>query len=94
MNRTDELMKQLAQIEKQKKQLNDSEDAIKQELFSMMQKKGISMLESVSIKVYMIGEQTRFKIDADKLKKAHPEIAAQYGKITNVKPFCKVRYLG
>ena len=90
----DDILKQLLELREEKQRIEKKEEKIKAELSAQMQKEGIFILENAKIKVQLIAAQTRHKIDTKRLKKEHPDIAAQYDMVTHMEPYCRVTKVG
>lgn len=79
-----DVIKAIADICTQKKQLDEQEKLMKKKLQEAMEQYGVKKFENDIISVTYVAPATRTSIDSDKLKKEHPEIVQQYSKTTNV----------
>lgn len=73
-----------------KKELDEQEKQLKQELVKAMETYGIKSFENDQIKMTYVAPTTRSSIDSTKLKKDHPDIVEQYSKTSNVSASVKV----
>lgn len=73
-----------------KKDLDEQEKQLKQELLKAMETYGVKSFETNLIKMTYVAPTTRSTIDSTKLKKDHPDIAEQYSKISNVSASVRV----
>ena len=67
-----------------KKELEDQEKQLKEQLVKAMEAYGIKSFENDLIKMTYVAPTTRSTIDSTKLKKDHPDIVQQYTKISDV----------
>lgn len=73
-----------------KKELEDQERQLKQDLAKAMEAYGIKSFENDLIKMTYVAPTTRTTIDSTKLKKDHPDIVQQYSKTSNVSASVRV----
>ncbi len=73
-----------------KKELEDQEKQLKQDLVKAMEAYGIKSFENDLIKMTYVAPTTRSTIDSTKLKKDHPDIVQQYSKTSNVSASVRV----
>ena len=78
------LMKNIAQLDKQKKILENQDKEVREALKKTMDEFGIKSFENDILKVTFVAETTRTSIDSEKLKKDYPEIAEKYSKTSKV----------
>lgn len=78
------LMKNIAQLDKQKKILENQDKEVREALKKTMDEFGIKSFENDILKVTFVAETTRSSIDSKKLQKELPEIAEKYSKTTKV----------
>lgn len=83
-------IKTIADIVIQKKELEDKEKSMKEQLQKSMEHYGIKSFDNDAIKVTYMAESVRNSVDSAKLKKNYPEIAAECNKTSNVKAFVKI----
>lgn len=67
-----------------KKQLDEQEKQLKQELVKAMETYGVKSFETDTIKMTYVAPTTRSTLDSTKLKKDHPDIVEQYTKTSDV----------
>lgn len=79
------VMRKIAELDIQKKQLEAQDKAVRQELQEAMDKYGIKKFENDILKVTYVEPTTRTSIDSARLKKELPAIAEKYTKISQVK---------
>ena len=73
-----------------KKDLDEQEKQLKQELLKAMETYGVKSFETDHIKMTYVAPTTRSTIDSTRLKKDHPDIVEQYSKISNVSASVRV----
>ena len=78
------LMKNIAELDKQKKALETQDKEVREALKKTMDEFGIKSFENDILKVTFVAETTRTSIDSAKLKKDYPEIAEKYSKTSKV----------
>lgn len=83
-NATPEAVRQITNLVVMKKQLEDQEKQLKEELTKAMEAYGVKSFENDQIKLVYVAPTTRSTIDSTKLKKDHPDLAQQYTKTSNV----------
>ncbi len=79
------VMRKIAELDIQKKQLEAQDKAVRQELQEAMDKYGIKKFENDILKVTYVEPTTRTSIDSARLKKELPAIAEKYTKTSQVK---------
>jgi predicted phage-related endonuclease len=79
------VMHEIAELDRQKKQLEAKDKAVRQELQEAMDKYGIKKFENDILKVTYVEPTTRTSIDSARLKKELPAIAEKYTKVSQVK---------
>lgn len=67
-----------------KKDLEEQEKVMKQKLLEAMETYGVKAFENDQIKLTYVAPTTRTAIDTARLKKDHPQIAADYSKTSEV----------
>jgi len=84
------VLKEIASIVTQKKQLEDQEKKLKDKLQEAMEKHGIKKFESDVLNITYVAPSTSTSIDSVKLKKKYPDIAEECSKTSNRKAYVKV----
>lgn len=84
------VLKEIANIVTQKKQLEDQEKKLKDKLQEAMEKHGIKKFESDVLNITYVAPSTSTSIDSAKLKKKYPDIAEECSKTSNRKAYVKV----
>lgn len=79
------VMREIAELDRMKKQLEVKDKAVRQELQEAMDKYGIKKFENDILKVTYVEPTTRTSIDSARLKKELPAIAEKYIKTSHVK---------
>ena len=79
------VMREIAELDRMKKQLEAKDKAVRQELQEAMDKYGVKKFENDILKVTYVEPTTRTTIDSKKLKEELPAIAEKYTKTTVVK---------
>lgn len=79
---------------RQKKELEDREKEVKATLLKAMETYGVKSFDNGFIKMTYVAPTTKTSIDSVKLKKAHPELVAQFTKTSNVSAYVKVELKG
>ena len=74
----------MADLLQVKKQLEEREKELKQELLEAMEKYGVKSFDTDLFRLTYVAPTTKTTIDSTKLKKEHPDIAEQYTKVSNV----------
>ena len=83
-NATPEVIQQITNLVLMKKQLEDQEKLLKDELTKAMEAYGVKSFENDQIKLVYVAPTTRSTIDSTKLKKDHPDLAERYTKVSKV----------
>lgn len=84
------VIKSISDIVTQKKDLEEKEKVMKEQLQIAMEQYGIKQFDADAIKITYVAESVRNSIDSAKLKKTYPDIAAECSKASNVKAFVKI----
>lgn len=79
------IMREIADLDRMKKQLEAKDKVVRQELQEAMDKYGVKKFENDILKVTYVEPTTRSTIDSKKLKEELPAIAEKYTKTTMVK---------
>lgn len=83
-------IQQITQIVKMKKQLDEQEKQLKEQLVKAMEAYDVKSFENDVIKMTYVAPTTRSTIDSTRLKKDHPDIAEAYTKVSNVSASVRV----
>lgn len=89
-----ETIGKITQLIKLKKQMDDQEKQLKEQLVKAMEAYGVKSFENDLIKMTYVAPTIRSSIDSTRLKKDHPDIVEQYTKTSNVAAFVKVELKG
>lgn len=73
-----------------KKDLDEQEKVLKQQLVEAMERYGVKSFENDQIKMLYVAPTVRSTIDSAKLKKEHPDLAERYTKTSNVSASVRV----
>lgn len=84
------IIKSISDIVTAKKALEDQEKTMKEKLQQAMEQYGVKSFDAGAVKMTYIEASTRNSIDSAKLKKNHPDIAAECAKSSPVKAYVKV----
>lgn len=84
------VIKVIADLTLQKKQIEDQEKAMREKLREAMEKYGVKSFETPEIKFTYVAPTTRTSIDSTKLKKDLPDVAAKYSKTSKVSASVKI----
>lgn len=87
-------IRDITDLIKLKKQLDDREKELKAKLAKAMETFGIKSFENDLIKMTYTAPTTRSSIDSTRLKKDHPDIAEQYAKVSAVSASVRVSLKG
>lgn len=79
-----EAIQKITNLVQMKKQLEDQEKLLKEQLLKAMETYDVKSFENENIKLVYVAPTTRSTLDSTRLKKDHPDIAQQYTKISNV----------
>lgn len=85
-----EAEKLIKEIEAEKSVAEERAKELREALMKAMEENGVKQFENDNIKITYVDPQQRKSIDSTRLKKDHPEIAAEYEKITNVKASLRI----
>lgn len=88
------VIKQIADICTAKKQLEEQEKVLKDKLKEAMEQFGVKSLDNDILKITYIAATTANSIDSAKLKKLHPDIAAECTKTSAKSAYIKVEVKG
>jgi vacuolar-type H+-ATPase subunit I/STV1 len=87
-------IRQITDLIKLKKQLDDQEKKLKATLTNAMERHGVKSFENDLIKMTYVAPTTRSTIDSTRLKKDHPALAEQYTKVSDVSASVRVSLKG
>ena len=79
-----EAIQKLTQLVVMKRQMEEQEKLLKEELLKAMETYGVKSFENEQIKLMYVAPTSRTTIDSTKLKKDHPDIAKEYTKTSAV----------
>lgn len=79
------IMREIAELDRQKKQLEAQDKVVRQQLQEAMDKYGVRKFENDILKITYVEPTTRSTIDSTRLKKELPAIAEKYSKVSQVK---------
>lgn len=80
----------LKSLEARKKELEAEETEIKEALIRKMEENGVKSIDNNLFKITYIDSYSKESIDTTRLKKEKPEIAAEYIKVSTVKPSVRI----
>ena len=80
----------ITQLIKMKKQMDEQEKQLKEQLVKAMEHFGVKSFENDQIKMTYVAPTTRSTIDSAGLKNDHPDIVAKYTKTSNVSASVRV----
>lgn len=83
-NATPEAIRTITNLVIVKKQLEDREKRLKEELVKAMERYGVKAFENEQIKLVYVAPTTRSRLDNTKLKKDHPDLVKEYTKTSPV----------
>lgn len=89
-NKTEIVIKKIADITNQKKSLEEQEKTMREQLEKVMNECNVKSFENELVKITYMPESIRNSIDSAKLKKNYPDIAAECNKSSKVKSFVKI----
>lgn len=78
------VMKQIAEIDKQKKDLEEQDKQVREALKTAMSEYGIKSFDNDILKVTYVAPTSKTTIDSKSLKKDLPDVAAKYSKTSSV----------
>lgn len=84
------VLKKIASVVSMKKQCEEQEKELKDQLKKAMEEYGVKKFESNILNITYVAETTSTSIDSTKLKKLHPEIAAECSKTLKKSSYIKV----
>ena len=84
------IIKGIAALTLQKKQIEDQEKEMRVQLMAAMEKYGVKSFENEDVKFTYVAATTRTTIDSTKLKKDLPDVATKYSKTSKVSASVKI----
>ena len=87
-------IKKITALIKLKKQMDEQEKQLKQKLVEAMETYGVKSFENDLIKMTYVAPTIRSSIDSTRLKKDHPDIVAEYSKVSDVSASVRVTLKG
>lgn len=84
------VLKKIASVVSMKKQCEEQEKELKDQLKKAMEEYGVKKFESDILNITYVAETTSTSIDSAKLKKLHPEIAVECSKTSKKSSYIKV----
>lgn len=85
---------QIASIVRMKKQCEEQEKELKDQLKQAMEQYGVKKFESDILNITYIAKSTKTSIDSAELKKKYPEIASKCSKVSPISAYIKVEVKG
>lgn len=87
---TPDVIQKIGNLMQMKKQLDEQEKQLKEQLVKAMEAYGVKSFENEEIKLTYVAPTTRTSLDSTRLKKDHPDIAEEYTKVSNVSASVRV----
>lgn len=84
------VLKKIASVVNMKKQCEEQEKELKDQLKKAMEEYGVKKFESDILNITYVAETTSTSIDSTKLKKLHPDIAEECSKTSKKSSYIKV----
>ena len=91
---TGNAIKKIADLELAKKNIENDESALREQLLQAMETYGVKKFETDAVTFTYVAPTTRNTIDSKALKAEQPDIAALYTKTSNVKASVKITVKG
>lgn len=85
-----EVLQKIAEVVNIKKHCEEQEKELKEQLKSAMEKYNVKKFESDVLNITYVDETTATSIDSTKLKKLHPDIAAECSKTSKKSAYVKI----
>lgn len=86
-----EIGKQIAEFERQLKELKEKEDELKLNILNEMEEKGIIKIETDDLIINYIAPTDRETFDSKSLRQDHPQLYDAYIKMTPVKSSIRIK---
>lgn len=87
-------IRDMTRLLQMKKQIDEQEKQMKQELLKAMEAHGVKSFETEFIKLTYVAPSTKTTLDSAKLKVDHPDIVEQYSKTSNVAASVRITMKG
>lgn len=84
------VLQKIATVVNMKKQCEEQEKELKDQLKQAMEKYGVKKFESDILNITYVAESVATSIDSAKLKKLHPDIAEECSKVSKKSAYIKV----
>ena len=91
---TSAIIAKVAELEVQKKKLEEAEKAFREQLIQAMERYGVKSFDAGSVSFTYVAPTTRNTIDSKALKAAMPDVAKQFTKTSPVKASVKITVKG
>lgn len=88
------VLEKIAAVVNMKKQCEEQEKTLKDQLKQAMEQYGVKKFESDILNITYVAESTATSIDSAKLKKLHPDIAQECSKVSKKSAYIKVELKG
>ena len=88
------VLQKIATVVNMKKQCEEQEKELKDQLKQAMEKYGVKKFESDILNITYVAESVATSIDSAKLKKLHPDIAEECSKVSKKSAYIKVEVKG
>lgn len=88
------VLEKIAAVVNMKKQCEEQEKTLKDQLKQAMEQYGVKKFESDILNITYVAESTATSIDSAKLKKLHPDIAQECSKVSKKSAYIKVEVKG
>lgn len=88
------VLEKIAAVVNMKKQCEEQEKTLKDQLKQAMEQYGVKKFESDILNITYVVESTATSIDSAKLKKLHPDIAQECSKVSKKSAYIKVEVKG
>jgi len=88
------VLEKIAAVVNMKKQCEEQEKTLKDQLKQAMEQYGVKKFESDILNITYVAESTATSIDGAKLKKLHPDIAQECSKVSKKSAYIKVEVKG
>ncbi len=88
------VLEKIATVVNMKKQCEEQEKTLKDQLKQAMEQYGVKKFESDILNITYVAESTVTSIDSAKLKKLHPDIAQECSKVSKKSAYIKVELKG
>lgn len=93
-NQSVAVLEKIVAVVNMKKQCEEQEKNLKDQLKQAMEQYGVKKFESDILNITYVAESTATSIDSAKLKKLHPDIAQECSKVSKKSAYIKVEVKG